>query len=1316
MQGMKFRLVLVSFLVIWFGFSATETSYARNKPQVDLVQSSASGFTVNVTFPQPEIQTKTVNNQTYETVDIAGTNVAIDQGAPELPVWSELYAIPDGATVNVHITDQQTTIRRLSAPVFPHQMELDHPDPQATFAKQTAIYEQNTPYPNEAVTISRPMVLRDLNLVGLNVYPVQYNPADQNLKITQSITVQVDFQGGSMPSLDKPVSEAFLPIYQQYVRNWKDFVSEDNVQRGTLLIITPTAYESNLEPLVRWKLQEGFTVHVATTSDAGTTTGSIKNYISNYYNNVDPNLEFVLLIGDESGTNSIPTYTYNSDVGDRQYGQLVGNDYLPEVVVGRYSVSNLTELNILMMKQIHYEKNPYQWSNGWLSRALNVGTYYHAYSILEIMHNVTKMMEAKHFTQIDSAYYPATSGETAVTIIENAINRGVGFVNYRGWAGSSGWYEPSYHTTDLQSDGVHNGLYNGIMTSIVCGTGNFGTSECFGEAWLRLGTPSNPKGGVAFYGSTEFNQNVRYANIIDASFYYGAIRRGIRSMGTAMLFSKMAVYEGFPNNREDTSNFGVEFYFHIYNMLGDPSLQMWVGSPNVATVTFPTTISTAAPYIPVRVKTLFGENLQGVHVTLLPQNSEDTVISTVTSDRGYAALNVGSLPPGQYELTISGSDIVPVTQTLTITEQALALSLDDWGIDDSQNGNSDGLWEPGETIEFSPTLDNVGSISSDTVTAELTVLHPNFTVLTSTTKYLPIDSGNVAVPLHPFVVQVNDSISDFRPADLQMEIHTADTTRTYSFLYTREFARGMPAFNIESITPHMDGDIWQPGEIINLELQLQNDGPIDATNVTGWLSTSHDSLQILDNESGWGDLADQGESSNSDQMFRVKASPNTIPGSVMNLTLHVSPSNGTVQEIPFNMTVGAVSTTDPVGPDEYGYYIFDNGDNDYSQAPTYNWVEIAPNQSGNGTIVPLTDHSEDSDDNYYMELPFDFRMYGNTYTGLTVNSNGFLGMGHSRWFAQRNWPIPGPLGAEGAMIAGYWDDLYLQSGSQVASYYDETNHRFIIEYSQMGNIISSSATETFEIILYDPTAVETPTGDGEIVVQYKHIDEAPGSGGRDNASTVGIMNDAHDVGIEYLYAQHYQPGAAPLGTGRAIRYTTNPGTATAPADFAEMNMDTLLLAYSDTLYMSRNFVLKNAGNLNLSYQAEVLYDSTLDWLSVDPANTTLGSHQDQVLSFSVDTTGLTNDYQYIATLHITSNAMNYSDISIPVELYFNRNLTVGDINMDGEVTIEDVAAAQGQILGTSQLNPLQQILADQDGDHIITIKDIVKILKTMGSH
>ena len=55
------------------------------------------------------------------------------------------------------------------------------------------------------------------------------------------------------------------------------------------------------------------------------------------------------------------------------------------------------------------------------------------------------------------------------------------------------------------------------------------------------------------------------------------------------------------------------------------------------------------------------------------------------------------------------------------------------------------------------------------------------------------------------------------------------------------------------------------------------------------------------------------------------------------------------QDIPMRFPVGLVATTDPTGPDQYGYYMYDNTDVSNPLHPTFGWIELAPGLGGHGT-------------------------------------------------------------------------------------------------------------------------------------------------------------------------------------------------------------------------------------------------------------------------------------------------------------------------------------------------------------------------------
>jgi hypothetical protein len=96
---------------------------------------------------------------------------------------------------------------------------------------------------------------------------------------------------------------------------------------------------------------------------------------------------------------------------------------------------------------------------------------------------------------------------------------------------------------------------------------------------------------------------------------------------------------------------------------------------------------------------------------------------------------------------------------------------------------------------------------------------------------------------------------------------------------------------------------------------------------------------------------------------------------------------GYEQFIDFSITIGVVGVQDPLGPDAYGYVIYDDGDWSYEHRPTFEWIGIAPAEGGLGTLLPLADAYTSGDEGDQVgctsivpvTLPFPFQFYGIVY-------------------------------------------------------------------------------------------------------------------------------------------------------------------------------------------------------------------------------------------------------------------------------------------------------------------------------------------------
>jgi PKD repeat protein len=209
------------------------------------------------------------------------------------------------------------------------------------------------------------------------------------------------------------------------------------------------------------------------------------------------------------------------------------------------------------------------------------------------------------------------------------------------------------------------------------------------------------------------------------------------------------------------------------------------------------------------------------------------------------------------------------------------------------------------------------------------------------------------------------------------------------------------------------------------------------------------------------------------------------------------------------------------GPDGFGYAWRDS---DSPGGPVFDWVEI----SSIGTkLTTLTD-----DQTATIALPWDFPFYGEAYTSLNVNANGWLNFGtYPTTSTYVNSSIPN-TSAPNSLLAIYWDDLYVAGGPDGAGvyyYHDTVNDSFVVQYNKAPRY-RTNGQYTFQAVLYP---------DGTIVYQYLDMQFAPAYVAY---GTIGIENASGTDGLQILHNT-----AGYVHNGLAVRIGTVPWLSVNPA-------------------------------------------------------------------------------------------------------------------------------------------------------------------------
>ena len=320
--------------------------------------------------------------------------------------------------------------------------------------------------------------------------------------------------------------------------------------------------------------------------------------------------------------------------------------------------------------------------------------------------------------------------------------------------------------------------------------------------------------------------------------------------------------------------------------------------------------------------------------------------------------------------------------------------------------------------------------------------------------------------------------------------------------------------------------IPENGETILLTATVANIGLQPASGVSATLRSVDEFIAIIDSVSYYGDIQPQDSAENISPY--VIAISNTCPdGHITGLQLLMTDSGNNEWLSNFSIIITSTASGTYIGPDEYGYYIYDDTDTLTGYAPTFDWYD--------GAMAIVPEISDEDADTVTYSLPFTFPFYGLSYNTVGMCSNGFLEMGASTHRFGANAQIPASGGPR-RLLAAFWDDLdpTVDSGSGDVYYaYDTTNHRYVVEFRSVGHwgTVPQTQRETFQIQLLDPQYYTTPTGDGEILFLYDTVMNA-------SSNTIGVEDHTEVRGLQYVYNNNYHPHAAPLQNGRAILITT----------------------------------------------------------------------------------------------------------------------------------------------------------------------------------
>lgn len=907
---MKKRItyVLKTAWIILLVFSFTGMTAQSNKVTFDnnwgaqgisIKTQSNTGLVINSSIVSYNVSETIIDNNPMQTITTGGVYLQNNEGAPNIPSYSNYIAVPQGATVTARVVRKQSetvdNINIAPAPVIPK----DNDNSPLVFNKDEKIYLKDQLYPQDIIQISRPMKIRGMDVVIVAVSPFQYNPVTRQMVINRDIEIEITFEGGNGHfGEDRLRNRWWEPILRDAILNQASIAEVNNNSRGTdetgfeYLIIVPddATFIAWADSLKNFRIRQGITTNVLTTTEVGgNTVAAIEGYVNNAYNTWDIPPAAVLLMADygTSGNTIVSPIYDNYCVSDNIFAD-VDNDQMPDVIFARMTAQNEGHLETFVTKVLNYERNPPTSPDfynhpitalGWQTERwfqicsetvggffknnlgkdpVRINAIYGGNPNSDPWSTATNTATVlTQFGPDGLGYIPATPAELGgwsggnATDVNNALNAGAFILQHRDHGGSTGWGEPAYSNNNI------NGLTNtdlSFIFSINCLTGKYNnSSECFAEKFHRYTYNGENSGALGIIAASE----VSYSFVNDTYVWgmydnmwpeflpdYGTTpdSRGVLpAFGNAggKYFLQQSSWPYNTGNKEVTYNL---FHHH-----GDAFSVVYSEVPQYLTVLHDVAI--------IAGETSFVITADAGSFIALTVNNE--IIGTADGTGSPITISiVAQMPPDQILVTVTKQNYFRYEGWVeVIPPDGPYVIYNDLAINDA-SGNNNGIMETGESIAATVTMKNIGVEEGVSISVVISTSNPYVVLTDDNEDYGNIAAGATSATTDGFAWDVAGNIPDME--NVLFNIESTDGTDIWTS--SMSITGHAPALRVGQLTIDDTGQgngngSLDPGETVDIIIDTYNDGSYVALNTLGTLNTTSPYVTINNSEFEVGDIA-----------------------------------------------------------------------------------------------------------------------------------------------------------------------------------------------------------------------------------------------------------------------------------------------------------------------------------------------------------------------------------------------------------------------------------------------------------------------------
>lgn len=1039
--------MLISFSVFCSVLRNDTSKEISSNTSITLVSSDINTSVIQFTLSDFAFKSVATQRGTQSLIDLPEGIPLYIKGAPDVLRLATSIIIPDKGTMVVNISKSEYTdyenveIAPSKGPLFICQ------DVEKIAYEYGEQYSKNEFFPGNLTQLRDPHIMRNIRGQVVDIYPFQYNPVTKVLRVYTSMIIEFkvnttieginSLQTRDFHTMPLEYKEMYEGMYLNFTEasHLRGFTDSPN---GRMLMIYYGSFKSAIQPLVDWKTLKGIEIEmidVSQFSDAA----AIKTYVANYYNS-HSDLTYLLLVGDyqqltSTTVSSVSGYPSDQDPGpyaaDNKYTLITGNDNYPEIISGRISAQNITEVENQVKKILIYEKTP---------NLMNTARFTNA-AVASVRLGpdnstlVYKDMQAVKATLLGAGYtrctelYESNLGDSlpSATNISAVVNKGISFMSWICHGVSTGLSSFSWTTTNINNL-TNTGMWPAIW-NCSCLNGKFhSVTTCFAEAWMRANTNGNPKGaiGVAMsnlmmmMGASEKIAGDAAKRLVDntrKNKTYGGI--------TFDTYIKIAIQD-YDQPNEFT-------YMHIFT---DPSIMLRTKAPLTMTTTHSTTEPTGISTLTVNC------NVEDAYISLTMNKK---IIGTAYVTGGKATINFSAITePDTIFVTGTAFNYIPYMGQVLVANINKPWILYDTHKLNDPNGNNNGKADYAEELNFDVTLKNTGMQDGNNIVSSLTTSDTYVTISDNNEDYGSITNNSSKNQTNAFKCKIAANVPDQH----EITFNLATTNNIDNWTSSFKIVCDAPALDITDSNVVLG--VYKSDQEYTLFVKAKNTGHSKSPNGTCILSTTSSDITIMYATSNISEVDANGSKV---AVFCIKTNQSLAQGTSIPLKFTYTAGSYTVEKT-FNLTINAGSKEDfemgnfnkfawllggnNVTSDKY-WSVTNTGAN----AGTYCAKSGAVGNSSNNDSTMFTSCSlsinlnvTESSKNvsFYKKVSCEKGTSGTSYTWYDYLKFEIDGVIKNRWDGESNWElITYPLSTGTHTLKWtYLKDGYTSSGSDCA--------------------------------------------------------------------------------------------------------------------------------------------------------------------------------------------------------------------------------------------------------------------------------------------